>query len=99
PAAETAPTAPAAAPAPGEPTKKKGKQPGKPPRRGKKLRNQLRNIQQKLAKEGVVPLRRALTLLKQVKRAKFDETVEIHMALGIDTTQGDQMIRGSVALP
>jgi large subunit ribosomal protein L1 len=92
-----APTAPVTVP--GEPTKKKGKRPGTPPRRGKKLRNQIRNLRQKVAKEGVVPLKRAIQLLKQIKRAKFDETVEIHMALGIDTTQSDQMIRGSVALP
>jgi large subunit ribosomal protein L1 len=92
--------APAAGPAaPGEPTKRKGKQPGRPPRRGKKLRNQLKNIQQRLAKEGPSPLRKAISLLKQIKRAKFDETVEVHMALGIDTTQSDQMIRGSVPLP
>jgi large subunit ribosomal protein L1 len=98
PAADGAP-APAAAPAPDQPTKKKGRRPGKPPRRGKKLRNQLKNLQQKLAKEGVVPLKRGVQLLKQAKRAKFDETVEIHMALGIDATQSDQMIRGAVALP
>jgi large subunit ribosomal protein L1 len=59
----------------------------------------MKNTRQKLSKEGAVPLRRALTLLKQVKRAKFDETVEVHMSLGIDPTQSDQMIRGSVALP
>jgi large subunit ribosomal protein L1 len=92
---------PAAGPAaPGEPTaKRKGKQPGKPPRRGKKLRNQLKNVQQRLAKEGPSPLKKAIGLLKQIKRAKFDETVEVHMSLGIDTTQSDQMIRGSVPLP
>ena len=80
-------------------TKKKGRQPGYPPRRGKKLRNQMKNVEQKLEKEGVVPLKRAVQLLKQVKRAKFDETVEIHMSLGIDSTQSDQMIRGAIALP
>jgi large subunit ribosomal protein L1 len=70
-----------------------------PPKRGKKLRNQLKNLKQKIGKESPAPLKKALGLLKQVKRAKFDETVEIHMSLGIDATQSDQMIRGSVALP
>src|SRR5207249_361973 len=65
----------------------------------KKLRNQLKQQQQKLAKEGPVPLKRALQVLKGLKRAKFDETVEVHVSLGIDPTQSDQMIRGSVPLP
>lgn len=97
----TAPAAPApaATPGPGEPTKRKGKQPGKPPRRGKKLRNQLKDQEAKLGKEGIVPLKRAIGLLKKARRAKFDETVEVHMSLGIDVTQSDQMIRGSVPLP
>jgi large subunit ribosomal protein L1 len=93
PAAGTAPAAPA------EPTRKKGRLPGKPPRRGKKLRNQLKQQQQKIAKEGPMPLKRALQVLKGLKKAKFDETVEVHMSLGIDATQSDQMIRGSVPLP
>jgi len=91
-----APTA--AAPGEGQP-KRRGKQPGKPPRRGKRLREQLRKTRQKVGKEGPSPLKRAIGLLKQVKRAKFDETIEVHMSLGIDPTQSDQMIRGSVALP
>jgi large subunit ribosomal protein L1 len=97
PVAETAPAAPT--PGPGEPTKKRGKRPGTSPQRGKKLRTQLRNIQQKLAKEGAVPLKRAISSLKQMKRSKFDETVEIHMSLGVDITQNDQLIRGTVPLP
>ncbi len=106
PAAPTAAEAPAptaeagaAAPAAGEAAKKRGKRPGISPPRGKKLRNVLKNQQQKLAKEGPVPIKRAIGLLKQMKRAKFDETVEVHMSLGIDTTQNDQMVRGSVPLP
>src|SRR5262249_21127306 len=75
------------------------KQPGHAPPLGKKLKNLLRSQRQKLVKEGPVPLKRAVGLLKQLKRAKFDETVEIHMSLGIDTTQNDQMERGSVPLP
>ena len=31
--------------------------------------------------------------------SKFDETVEIHMSLGVDTTQSDQLVRGTVPLP
>jgi large subunit ribosomal protein L1 len=92
-------TAPTSAPEPGGTAKIKGKRPGSSPRRGKKLRNHVRNLRQKLAKEGPVPLKRAIGQLKQMKRAKFDETVEIHMSLGIDTTQNDQMVRGTVPLP
>jgi large subunit ribosomal protein L1 len=102
PAPDGAPTGTAtspAAPAAGEPTKKKGKQPGKAPHRGKKLRNTLKNHRQRLAKEGITPVKKAVGLLKQMKRSKFDETVEVHMSLGVDTTQSDQMVRGSVSLP
>ncbi len=90
--------APRAAPAPLEPAKKR-KRPGRAPHRGKKLRNQLKNARQRVVKEGAAPLKKAVSLLKQIKRAKFDETVEVHMSLGIDPTQSDQMIRGSVSLP
>jgi large subunit ribosomal protein L1 len=79
--------------------KKKGFTPGRGPRRGKKLRNHLKNIEQKLTKEGVQPLKKALSTLKTLKRAKFDETVEVHIKLGIDTTNSEQMVRGSVPLP
>lgn len=79
--------------------KKKGKPPGKAPRRGKKLRNQLKNRRQTIAKAGAVSLSQAIESLKKMKRAKFDETVEIHMSLGVDVTQSDQIVRGTVALP
>lgn len=102
PPAETSPAAPAVA-APTAPDeggkKKKGKRPGIGPSRGKKLRNHLKNQRQKIQKEGALPIKRAVQLLKQMKRSKFDETVEVHMWLGIDTTQSDQMVRGTVSLP
>lgn len=72
---------------------------GRSPRRGKKLRNHLKNQKQKIAKEGTVSLDQAINLLKQIKRSKFDETVEIHMWLGIDPSHSDQMVRGAVSLP
>lgn len=80
-------------------TKKKKKKPGVPPRRGKKLRNLLKSQAQKVKATPVLPIKQALVALKGLKRAKFDETVEIHINLGIDPTQSDQMVRGSVAMP
>ena len=41
----------------------------------------------------------AVTLLKEVKYAKFDETVDLTMRLGVDTRHADQMVRGTVVLP
>jgi len=46
-----------------------------------------------------VPLQQAVELLKQFSGRKFDQTVEIHMNLGIDPAQADQIVRGSVVLP
>ena len=41
----------------------------------------------------------AVTLLQKVKFAKFDETVEITLRLGVDPKHADQMVRGTVVLP
>lgn len=98
-AASVASPAPAESASPTEKVKRKGRRPGVPPARGKKLRGQIKSIEQKLPKKEAVPLPKAISLLKSLKRAKFDETVEIHMWLGIDVTQSEQMIRGSVPLP
>jgi large subunit ribosomal protein L1 len=45
------------------------------------------------------PLPEALSLVKQNAKAKFDETVEISMRLGIDPRHADQMVRGLISLP
>lgn len=46
-----------------------------------------------------VPLARGVELLKNFATTKFDQTVEIHIRLGIDAKQADQLVRGSVVLP
>src|ERR1700684_3463832 len=45
------------------------------------------------------PLSQAVPLVKKIKFAKFDETVELHMRLGVDPKHADQMVRGTVVLP
>ncbi len=46
-----------------------------------------------------VPLPAAVEKLKKFGNTKFDQSVEIHMRLGIDPKQADQIVRGSVVLP
>jgi len=44
-------------------------------------------------------LTEAVTLVKKIKFTKFDETLEVHMRLGVDPKHADQMVRGTVVLP
>src|SRR6202049_5194380 len=44
-------------------------------------------------------LQDAVPLLQKVKFAKFDETVEVTLRLGVDPKHADQMVRGTVVLP
>jgi len=41
----------------------------------------------------------ALDLVKKTAKAKFDETVEVHIKLGVDSRHADQQVRGAVVLP
>ncbi len=45
------------------------------------------------------PLNEAVPLVQKVKFAKFDETVELHVRLGVDPKHADQMVRGTIVLP
>src|SRR6202521_1586851 len=44
-------------------------------------------------------LSEAVPLVQKVKFAKFDETVELHLRLGVDPKHADQMVRGTIVLP
>ena len=44
-------------------------------------------------------LEEAVPLVQKIKFAKFDETVEVHMRLGVDPKHADQMVRGTIVLP
>ncbi|QDU30501.1 50S ribosomal protein L1 [Anatilimnocola aggregata] len=47
----------------------------------------------------VISLDKAVERLKQFGNTKFDQAIEIHMRLGVDPKQADQIVRGSVVLP
>jgi large subunit ribosomal protein L1 len=54
-------------------------------------------LKQVAAKEYL--LEEAIPLVQKIKFAKFDETVEVHMRLGVDPKHADQMVRGTVVMP
>ena len=57
-----------------------------------------RNAREKLEQRDY-PLVEAISVLKESSFAKFDETLEIAMRLGVDPKHADQMVRGTVVLP
>ncbi|MEA5417800.1 50S ribosomal protein L1 [Spirulina sp. CCNP1310] len=64
----------------------------------KKVSRRLREALAKVEDRAYEPLE-ALNLLKETATAKFDETVEVHIRLGIDPKYTDQQLRTTVALP
>lgn len=58
-----------------------------------------RNIVQLVDKKKLYSLPEACELLKKTATAKFDETVEVTICLGIDPKQAEQSIRGAVVMP
>src|SRR5579872_3641006 len=61
---------------------------------GKHYQNALKQVE---AREYL--LEEAVPLIQKIKFAKFDETVEVHMRLGVDPKHADQMVRGTIVMP
>jgi len=59
----------------------------------------LQDIYKGFERQKAYPLDEAVKLLKSSAKAKFDETVEVSMNLGVDTRHSDQTVRGAVSLP
>jgi large subunit ribosomal protein L1 len=64
-----------------------------------KQSKRFRNLATKVPAKQTLPLDKAVEMLKGFANTKFDQTVEIHVRLGIDSKQADQIVRGSVVLP
>jgi len=65
----------------------------------KKVNKKRAALLEKIETEKKYSVDEATTLLKDLKSAKFDETVEIALNLNVDPRHADQMLRGSVVLP
>jgi len=64
-------------------------------KRGKKHLEVLAQVD----RERYYPVKEAIALIKKLARARFDETVEVAMKLGVDPRHADQQVRGTVVLP
>ncbi|AFK64574.1 50S ribosomal protein L1 [Advenella kashmirensis WT001] len=56
-------------------------------------------IASKIDRNKLYPVAEALTLVKETATAKFDESIDVAVQLGIDPKKSDQLVRGSVVLP
>jgi len=64
-----------------------------------KVSKRMAAVAQKIDRAKLYPVTEALTLVKECATAKFDESIDIAVQLGIDPKKSDQLVRGSVVLP
>ena len=64
-----------------------------------KLSKRQQAIKAKVDRSKLYPVSEALELVKQTATAKFDESIDVAVNLGVDARKSDQMVRGSVVLP
>ncbi|MCI7411152.1 50S ribosomal protein L1 [Helicobacter bilis] len=65
----------------------------------KKMSKRLQALSQKIDCDKTYDMESAINAVKSLASAKFDETVEVALRLGVDPRHADQMIRGAVVLP
>ena len=64
-----------------------------------RLSKRQKSIREKLDTQKLYPLPDGLSLVKSFATAKFDESIDVAVQLGIDAKKSDQLVRGSVVLP
>jgi len=64
-----------------------------------KISKRLQAIQAKVDRNKFYPIDEALNLVKECASAKFDESIDVAVQLGIDAKKSDQVVRGAVVLP
>src|ERR1700758_4217639 len=64
-----------------------------------KLAKRVKATREGIDRVKLYPLDEAVKMVKDRANAKFDETIEVAMNLGVDPRHADQMVRGVVALP
>ena len=64
-----------------------------------KLSKKQKALQGKIVRQKFYPLKEALLLVKETATAKFDESIDVAVNLGVDPRKSDQVVRGSVVLP
>lgn len=65
------------------------------PKRGKRFKQAMEAVD----RERLYPPGEAIKIVKSLPNAKFDETVELNVRLGVDPRKADQMVRGALSLP
>ncbi|CUU40213.1 MULTISPECIES: 50S ribosomal protein L1 [Helicobacter] len=65
----------------------------------KKIAKRLQALQAKVDSQKIYDVQSGVSAVKSLASAKFDETVEVALRLGVDPRHADQMIRGAVVLP
>ena len=64
-----------------------------------KISKRMKAIKEKVDRNSTMPLEDALNLVKDCAKAKFNESVDVAVQLGVDAKKSDQVVRGSVVLP